>query len=193
VSEPASGSSARRHVALVGLMGAGKTTVGRRVGRLLGRPFVDADEAFIPRYGRTVGEVFATEGEAVFRAQESELLGEVLDVATPLVLATGGGAVVREANRRRLAAEDVFVVYLHADPAFLASRVQVKADRFLLAGDDPAAVLARLYAERDQLYREVAAEVIEVSSFHEWGSQPKKAMGERIAALVVEHEGAGVG
>ena len=183
MSEPAVG---RPHVALVGLMGAGKTTVGRRAAKLLGRPFVDADEAFIPRYGCTVAETFAAMGEAGFRDREAELLEEVLAVATPLVLATGGGAVVREGNRRRLAAPDVFVVYLHADPAFLASRTQAKADRFLLAGDDPLSVLTRLHDERDGWYREVADEVLEVGSFHEWGSQPKRAMAERIAELVQE-------
>ena len=174
------------HVALVGLMGSGKTTVGRRAATLLARPFVDADEAFIPRFGRTVADTFAAVGEDGFRDCEAELLDEVLAVATPLVFATGGGAVIRDANRARLAAPDVFVVYLHADPAFLASRTQAKADRFLLAGEDPLTVLTRLHGERDGWYREVADEILEVGSFHEWGSQPKKAMAERIAQLVVE-------
>jgi shikimate kinase len=176
------------HVALVGLMGAGKTTVGRRAAKLLGRPFVDADEAFIPRYGRTVGEVFAGEGEAAFRRLEAELLTEVLGVATPLLLATGGGVVTTEGNRQRLAQPDVLVVYLHAEPAFLASRTRAKSDRFLLAGQDPVDVLTRLYDERDGWYREVAGEVLEVASFHEWGSQPKRAMAERLATLVRDHE-----
>jgi len=171
------------HVALVGLMGAGKTTVGRRAARLLGRPFVDADEAFIPRFGRTVAETFAVVGEDGFREQEATILTEVLGVATPLVLATGGGVVTREANRARLAAADVFVVYLHADPAFLASRAKAKADRFLLAGEEPLDVLTRLYEARDAWYREVADEALEVGSFHEWGSQPKRAMAERVAEL----------
>lgn len=174
------------HVALVGLMGSGKTTVGRRAARLLGRPFVDADEAFIPRFGRTVAETFATQGEAAFRDEEEALLAELLAVATPLLLATGGGVVTREANRARLAGDGAFVVYLHADPAFIASRTKAKSDRFLLAGSDPAEVLGRLYIERDAWYREVADEVLEVGSFHEWGSQPKKAMAERIATVVGE-------
>lgn len=174
------------HVALVGLMGSGKTTVGRRAAKLLGRPFVDADEAFIPRFGRTVAETFAELGEEGFRDREAELLGEVLAVATPLVFATGGGAVIRTSNRARLAAPDVFVVYLHAEPAFLASRTQAKADRFLLAGDDPLTVLTGLHQQRDGWYREVADEILEVGSFHEWGSQPKRAMAERIAQLVTE-------
>jgi len=174
------------HVALVGLMGSGKTTVGRRVAKLVGRPFVDADEAFIPRYGRTVADTFATVGEAGFRDDEERLLGELLAVGTPLVLATGGGAVLRESTRALLAGPGVFVVYLHAEPAFLASRTQAKADRPLLAGTDPLEVLTRMHDERDALYREVADEVLEVGSFHEWGSQPKKAMAERIAAVVRE-------
>ena len=174
-----------RHVALVGLMGAGKTTVGRRAARLLDRPFVDADEAFIPRYGRTVAESFAGAGEAGFRAEEAVLLLEILAVTTPLVLATGGGVVTQADNRGRLQGDDVFVIYLHAEPSFLASRVHAKEDRFLLAGDDPAAVLTRLYEERDGWYREVADAVLEVGSFHEWGSQPKKAMAARIAELAV--------
>lgn len=171
------------HVALVGLMGSGKTTAGRRTAKALDRAFVDADEAFIPRYGRTVADVARVDGEPAFRAMEAELLGELLAVASPLVLATGGGVVVTEANRHRLAQPDVFVVYLHADPSFLASRTRAKADRFLLAGQDPDEVLGRLYAERDGWYRDVADEVVEVASFHEWGSQPKVAIAARIAEL----------
>jgi shikimate kinase len=104
------------------------------------------------------------------------------------VLATGGGVVTREANRERLARPDVFVVYLHAEPAFLASRTKAKADRFLLAGDDPLAILTRLHDDRDGWYRELADATLEVGSFHEWGSQPKKAMAERVAQLVAEAE-----
>jgi shikimate kinase len=177
------------HVALVGMMGSGKTTVGRRAARLLGRPFVDGDEAFIPRYGRTVADVFAADGEDGFRRLEAELLGELLGVSTPLVLACGGGVVVGDANRRRLQQPDVYVVWLRADAAFLASRTSAKANRPLLAGADPRDVLGRLHAERDDWYAEVADDVLDVCSFHEWGSQPKKAMAERVAQLVREHEG----
>ena len=176
------------HVALVGLMGSGKTTVGRRAAKLLGRPFVDADEAFIPRYGRTVADVFASDGEDGFRRLEAELLAELLDVTTPLVLACGGGVVTMEGNRRRLTRSDVHVVWLRADPAFLASRTQAKADRPLLAGDDPRAVLERLHAEREAWYAEVADDVLEIGAFHEWGSQPKRAMAEKIAELVRARE-----
>lgn len=171
------------HVALIGLMGSGKTTVGRRAAKLLDRPFVDADEAFIPRYGRTVADVFAAEGEAGFRELESKLLEEVLAVATPVVLGCGGGVVCVEANRRRLAQPDVHVIWLQAEPAFLASRIEQKADRPLLGDDDPRAVLERLHAERAGWYAEVADDVVEVCDFHA-ESQPKKAMAAHVAELV---------
>jgi shikimate kinase len=171
-------------------MGSGKTTVGRRAAKLLDRPFVDADEAFIPRYGRTVAEVFAVDGEAGFRRLETELLGELLAVETPLVVACGGGVVTSEANRQRLRRPDVHVIWLRADPAFLASRARAKADRPLLAGGDTRAVLERLEAERGAWYEEVADDIVDVASFHEWGSQPKRAMAERVAELVLRAEAA---
>jgi shikimate kinase len=172
------------HVVLVGLMGAGKTTAGRRAAKELRRPFVDTDEAFIPRYGRTVAEVVAGEGEQAFRDKECETLAELLAVASPLVIATGGGIVVRPENRERLAGDEVFVVYLHAKPAFLASRTSAKPDRYLLAGADPFEVLSDLYAQRDPWYREVADAVIEVADLAEWGSRPRAAIAARIAGLV---------
>lgn len=170
----------RPHLALVGLMGTGKTTVGRRVAKLLDRPFVDADEAFVPRYGRTVSEVFAAEGEEGFRRREAGLLGELLAVTTPLVLGCGGGVVTVEGNRRRLCEPDVHVVWLRADAAFLASRVEAKPDRPLLAGGDRRAVLERLAAERAAFYQEVADDVVDVEVFAGC-SQPKKAMAAHIA------------
>ncbi len=179
------------HIALVGLMGSGKTTVGRRAAKLLGRPFVDADEAFIPRYGCTVADVFAAEGEEGFRRKETELLGELLAVATPLVVSCGGGVVTVAGNRARFAAPDVHVVWLRADPAFLASRTSAKADRPLLAAGDPLEVLTRLHAERTPWYEEVADDVLDVSDVDQWGSQPKKALAEQVAELVrkVEDDG----
>lgn len=179
------------HVALVGMMGAGKTTVGRRLAKLLGRPFVDGDEAFVPRYGRSVAETVATSGEAAFREDEARLLAELLAVPEPLVVACGGGAVVTASNRRLLGDPGVVVVYLRADPTFLARRASAKADRFLLAGRDPLEVMTELLAEREPWYEELADEVIDVSSFHEWGSQPKRAIAERIAAVVADRESAG--
>ncbi len=173
------------HVVLVGLMGAGKTTVGRRAAKALHRPFVDCDEAFVARTGRTVAEVFATDGETGFRTVEAELVAELLAVPEPMVVATGGGAVLDPRTRAALTAPGgPLVVWLRADPAFLAGRAKDRAHRPLLAGADAGEVLARLAVERDPLYAEVADEVLDVASFHEWGTQPKKAMAARIAALV---------
>jgi shikimate kinase len=171
------------HVALVGLMGAGKTTVGRRAAKLLERPFVDLDEAFIPRFGRTVADVFATDGEPAFRRMEAELLHEVLAVTTPLVVGCGGGVVTVEGNRHRLQQPDVHVVWLRGSPAFLASRLRRKADRPLVADADPASVLARLHGERADSYAAVADDVLDVEAFFE-DPQPKRAMAAEVARLV---------
>ena len=105
----------RRHLVLVGMMGSGKTTVGKKVARLLDRPFVDADAALEQRTGRTVAEWFA-EGEPAFRQAESDLLADLLTAAEPTVIAAGGGVVVTEDNRKRLSDPGVTVVLLDAVP-----------------------------------------------------------------------------
>jgi shikimate kinase len=177
-------------VVLVGLMGSGKTTVGRRLAARLELPFVDADEAVEAFSGSTVAELFEERGEDGFREVESEVLARLLDDPERMVLAAGGGAVLREANRARLADPDITVVWLDADPAFLASRVEKKAHRPLLAGEDPPSeVLARLHRERADLYREVADMVVEVEPFHRAEEKPKQAVAERIAELLREREG----
>jgi shikimate kinase len=177
-------------VVLVGLMGSGKTTVGRRLAARLDRPFADADEALEERTGRTVAEIFETDGEDGFRDIESELLGDLLTSTSPLVVAAGGGVVLRSANRERLARRDVTVVWLDASPAFLASRIERKAHRPLLAGDaTPREVLERLHGERAALYDEVADLVVAVEPFHRNEDKPKAALADRIAELVLEREG----
>lgn len=169
------------HVVLVGLMGSGKTTVGKKVARLLGRRFLDADVELEARTGRSVAAWFEHEGEDGFRAAEARLLVDLLDESDPLVVGAGGGVVVTAANRDRLGAADTVVVYLHAEPAFLASRARAKPHRPLLTGD-PADVLAEMYATRDGWYRAVADAVVEVRPAHEEGAKPKW----RLAELVVE-------
>jgi shikimate kinase len=172
-------------VVLVGLMGSGKTTVGRRLAARLELPFVDADEAVEATTGRTVAELFEGRGEDGFRDVEADVLATLLAGPEPLVVAAGGGVVLREANRARLAADDVTVVWLDANPAFLASRVERKAHRPLLAGDEsPREVLTRLHAERAALYAEVADLVVEVEPFHQSEDKPKQALAERIADLL---------
>ena len=176
---PAVGPGLRRHVVLVGLMGSGKTTVGKKVAKVLGAPFVDADVALEARTGRSVAAWFA-EGEDAFRGAEAALLAEVLADPVPTVVGAGGGVVVRKANRRRLVADDVAVVYLHGEPGFLASRAKAKAHRPLLADADPAEVLTRQYGERDPWYREVADAVVEVRPAHEAGEKPKWRLAEQV-------------
>jgi shikimate kinase len=148
------------HVVLVGMMGTGKTTVGRLVAERLGRPFVDSDEQVEVRTGRTVREIFESDGEAAFRREESEALAEALEAGEPAVVAAAGGVVLDPENRRRLR-DAGLVVWLRADPALLVGRVGSATHRPLLA-DDPAGVLRRLAEERAPLYTEVSDEVIDV-------------------------------
>lgn len=180
-----------RHVVLVGLMGSGKTTVGRRLAARLERTFVDADEAIEQVADRTIADIFAQDGEQGFRALEADVLEDLLEHHEPTVIASGGGAVLSPATRDRLRRPDVTVAWLDGSVAFLASRVQRKAHRPLLAGEDtPLEVLTRLHAERAPLYAEVADVTIEVDPYHRDEESPKKAMAGRLAELVLAHEAA---
>jgi shikimate kinase len=144
----------RRNVFLVGMMGAGKTTAGRLMARRLKREFLDTDHEIERRCGVKVPVIFEFEGEAGFRQREAAVIAE-LTAREDVVLATGGGAVLDEANRRHLAARGT-VVYLHAPPPALYERVRQDRNRPLLATADPQARLQELYAVRDPLYREIA-------------------------------------
>src|SRR5262245_4174665 len=131
-----------RHVVLVGLMGTGKSTVGRRLARDLDRPFADLDEQIELAEGVTVARLFRERGEAAFRAVESAQLAGLVARPAPLVIAAGGGVVVSDANRRLLA--PTFVVWLQASPRFLAARTD-PTHRPLLAGGNAQSRLARLH------------------------------------------------
>lgn len=183
-----------RHVVLVGLMGSGKSTVGRRLAARLERGFVDADAALVEIADRSIAEIFETDGEAAFRAMEADVLEELLEHHEPTVIASGGGVVLREDSRRRLQGPDVTVVWLDGSPAFLASRVEHRQHRPLLSGDEPAReVLARLHAERAPLYAEVADITVDVEPFGEGEEPSKSALADRVAELVRAHEAAGRG
>ena len=146
------------HVVLVGMMGTGKTTVGRLLADRLGRPFFDSDEMVEARTGHTVAELFEASGESGFRAEESAALSEGLADPTPSVIAAAGGAVLDPTNRRLIRqaeADGGLVVWLQADVAVLAERVVTGTHRPLL-GDDPTANLTRLATVREPLYAEVA-------------------------------------
>lgn len=150
---------ARGNLFLVGLPGAGKSTLGRALARRLGKTFVDADTELERKLGVTISTVFEIEGESGFRDREESVLAE-LAPRTNIVLATGGGVVIRPANRERLKANGT-VIYLHALPATLRERTRRSRHRPLLNAPDPLARLMELYAARDALYREVATTVLE--------------------------------
>lgn len=159
---------------LVGMMGAGKTTVGRLLARRLKRAYWDSDEEIERRCGVRIAVIFDIEGEAGFRARESQVIAE-LCALEGIVLATGGGAVLAEANRRCLAARGT-VVYLHARPAQLWQRVRHDRNRPLLATPEPQKKLEELYAVRDPLYREVADLVVDT------GRQSPQALARELLA-----------
>lgn len=146
-------------LALVGMPGSGKSTVGRYLSRRLGLPFFDSDHVIEERLGCSIREFFEREGEQAFRDVEEEVI-RGLSVAASGVLATGGGAVLREANRRCLR-EAGHVVYLRSTPEEIVRRVRHDTQRPLLQGGDPLGRLRTLYAERDPLYRETAHFIIE--------------------------------
>ncbi len=149
----------RGNLFLVGLPGAGKSTLGRQLARRLGRSFIDADAELERKLGVTIPTIFEIEGEASFRDREEAVLAEVAAFSN-IVLATGGGVVIRPSNRERLKLNGT-VVYLHALPETLRERTRRSRHRPLLNAADPVARLAELYALRDPLYREVAATVVE--------------------------------
>jgi shikimate kinase len=147
------------NIFLVGLMGAGKTTIGRLLARRLKLRFFDSDLEIERRCGVKIPLIFEIEGEAGFRAREEHVIGE-LSALEGIVLATGGGAVLAADNRRRLAVRGT-VVYLNARPEDLYERVRHDRNRPLLATGDPLARLRQLHTERDALYRGVADLVVD--------------------------------
>ena len=146
---------------LIGMMGSGKTTVGRSLAAALGRPLVDSDAQVEARTGRTVREIFESDGEAAYRVLEREALVDALAEAEPSVVAAAGGVVLDPGNRAVLQ-EAGTVVWLRARPEVLARRVSAGRDHRPLLGDDPLAALRRLDAERRPLYEEVADLVVDV-------------------------------
>jgi shikimate kinase len=148
-------------VFLVGLMGAGKTTIGRLLAKKLKSRFVDTDHQISVATGVSIPTIFEIEGEAGFRRRETEVIDRYTTEAN-LVLATGGGAVLSEHNRKCLR-ERGKVVYLAASPETLYERTRRDKNRPLLQIGDRLEKLRELYTQRDTLYREVAHVVIDVS------------------------------
>lgn len=140
----------KKTVVLVGMMGAGKTAVGSALARALDVQFLDSDEEIERAAKMSVAEIFARDGEAFFRARESEVLGRLLS-GTPCVLSTGGGAFLAEANRAAISTAGV-AVWLKADLDLLWQRVRHKTTRPLLRTSDPKKTLRSLLEAREPIY-----------------------------------------
>src|ERR1700675_4987582 len=166
----------RRSVVLVGMMGAGKSTIGRRLAARLRLPFQDADaEIELAHAGMTIPEIFAAHGEPYFRDGEARVIARLLD-GGPGVLATGGGAFMREETRNRIRDKAVSV-WLRADADIILRRVKRRADRPLLQTADPAATIGRLIEERHPVYQQADLTIASRDVPHE------KIVEECIAAL----------
>ena len=146
-------------ISLVGLPGSGKSTVGRQLARRLKLPFLDSDHVIEERLGCSIRDYFEREGEASFRDVEESVIDELTGLAGR-VLSTGGGSVLRPANRQHLH-DRGHVVYLRSSPEELFRRLRHDVNRPLLQVADPLGRLRDLYAQRDPLYRETAHFVIE--------------------------------
>jgi len=142
----------KRLIVLVGMMGAGKSTIGRRLAARLNLTFVDADTEIETAAGMTIPEIFELHGEPHFRDGEARVIARLLE-AGPAVLATGGGSFMREETRRRIA-EKAVSIWLKADPDIIMRRVKRRADRPLLQTADPAATINRLLGEREPVYQQ---------------------------------------
>jgi shikimate kinase len=140
-----------RLVVLVGMMGAGKSTIGRRLAARLHLPFLDADTEIEAAAGMAIPEIFEIHGEPHFRDGEARVIARLLD-GGPAVLATGGGSFMREETRRRVSDKAVSI-WLKADADIIMRRVKRRADRPLLQTADPAATVGRLIDEREPAYQ----------------------------------------
>jgi shikimate kinase len=139
-----------RSVVLVGMMGAGKSTIGRRLSLRLGLPFRDADTEIEAAAGMSIPDIFETRGESDFRDGEVRVIARLLDNG-PAVIATGGGAVMRQETRERIRDKAVSI-WLKADADIILRRVKRRSDRPLLQTADPEATIERLIREREPLY-----------------------------------------
>jgi shikimate kinase len=169
-------------VALVGLPGCGKSTIGRQLARRFGIDFLDTDAEIERHLGTSIRQYFELHGEAAFRDQEQAVLSELCQTPRSCVLATGGGIILRPENRQALV-RHTQVVYLHASVHDLWRRLRHDTKRPLLQGGDALNKLKTLASEREPLYREVAHFTIET------GRQPPSASVNMIA---IQREVAGL-
>ena len=169
-----------RNIFFVGLMGAGKTTVGRYLAKNLGLDFYDTDQEIEKRTGVRVPTIFEMEGEAGFRKREVSMIDELTQLPN-IVLATGGGAVLSADNRQHLASRG-HVIYLRASVQDLFLRTRFDRNRPLLQNNNPKAKLEQLFAERDPLYLEVAEYIVDT------GNQPVINIVQQIEEILTSSE-----
>jgi len=173
------------NIILVGLMGAGKTSVGRLLAKRFNKAFYDCDQEIERRTGVKIPVIFDIEGEQGFRARETAVLRE-LTALHDIVLATGGGAVLSEENRRVMAQSGT-VIYLRARLEDLWQRTRHDRNRPLLQTADPRARLEELFAQRDPIYREVATLTVDT------GNQNLRSLAQKLEQHLREHFHAAAG
>lgn len=160
-------------VVLVGMMGAGKTAVGKALASKLAVPFLDSDAEIVSAANMSIAEIFARDGERFFRARESEVIARLL-TGVPCILSTGGGAFLAERNRALISERGVSVC-LEASLQLLWSRVRSKDSRPLLRTDDPFATLSELFEERAPIYAQAD---LSVEASHDYSIEE---MAKRVA------------
>ncbi|MGR3436417.1 MAG: shikimate kinase [Shimia sp.] len=173
----------RKTVVMVGMMGAGKTAVGRALARRLDVPFADSDEALEDAANMTIPEIFARDGEAFFRDKERQVIARLME-GPPCILSVGGGAFLAPQTRAAIDARGVSV-WLEADLEVLWERVRRRDTRPLLRTDDPKATLARLLAERSPIYAEAGLHVTSEAgaSIEEMAERVARALATRPDVL----------
>jgi shikimate kinase len=175
------GALGQRALVLVGMMGSGKSSVGRRLASRLGLTFVDADVEIETAAGMSIPEIFAQRGEAEFRDGERRVIARILATQPALVLATGGGAFMNAETRRRV--KDLAVsIWLKAEPDVLMRRVRKRSNRPLLQTADPEATLRSMLAQREPIY--ALADIIIQSR-----DVPHEAVVDDIVAALERHLG----
>lgn len=154
-----------KHIVLIGFMGAGKTTIGRRLSYLIKQPFLDMDQYIEKHEGREVKEIFATEGEEAFRRIETNSLKKIQAERTKYVISTGGGMPIQE-NNQKLLREMGMIIYLRTRAETVFERVKHDTKRPLLQVDDPKKKIDEMLATRNPIYEKVADYIIDVDQKH---------------------------
>ncbi|MDH5544864.1 MAG: shikimate kinase AroK [Gammaproteobacteria bacterium] len=173
---PSASSSPKKNIILVGPMGAGKTTIGIQLAKQLDREFIDSDREIEKRTGATIPLIFELEGEEGFRKREASVISELVQMQN-IVLATGGGAVLRQENREALSRGGL-VIYLKSDVEQLFERTSKDKSRPLLQTDDPKRKLTEILHQREPLYEAIADLVVKT------GDNSVKSVVDRICKLL---------